>query len=203
MTTRPTLLAAFAVLALAGVAGCGGSDSDMTPGVAGQHSGSMAMDDHGNLVYVVNPDADSVSVVDPGARKLVAEIALGDRPATSGAGDYLPAIEPRAIAISPDATTLYVTGERSGELYVIDVASAQVKAEIAVGSEPIGLLLSQDGTSAFVACSQDATVVRVDLHPEAGERHGGDRGQALGPRVVGRRDEPHRQPPALGHGVDD
>ncbi len=160
MRTRPTLLAAFAVLALSG---CGGSDGDMTPGVAGQHSGSIAIDDHGDRLFVVNPDADSVSVVDAGARKLVAEIALGDRPKTSGAGDYLPAIEPRAIAISSDATTLYVTGERSGQLYVIDVASARVKDEIEVGSEPIGLFISQDGASALVACSLDATVVRVYL----------------------------------------
>ena len=66
------------------------------------------------------------------------------------------------MALSLDGATLYVTGERSGAVYVVDVASGQAGAAIAVGSEPVGLVVSRDGASIFAACSQDATVVKID-----------------------------------------
>ena len=69
---------------------------------------------------------------------------------------------PRSVALSPDGRTLYVSGERSGLLYAIDVASAAIRATTAVGSEPVGVIVSRDGNDIFVACSEDATIVRVD-----------------------------------------
>ena len=69
---------------------------------------------------------------------------------------------PRALALSPDEATLYVTGQRSGALYAIDVASGAVTASVAVCSEPVGVVVSPDGASVYVACSQDASVVKLD-----------------------------------------
>ena len=127
------------------------------------HSSSIAISSDGATVFVVNADADSVSLIDSKARALEAEVLLaGAHPAADASGNYTPAVMPRALALSPDGTTLWVTGERASALYAVDVASHGVSAPIHVGSEPAGVVVSADGKSVFVACSQDGTVVEVD-----------------------------------------
>ncbi|MBV8758221.1 MAG: YncE family protein, partial [Deltaproteobacteria bacterium] len=130
------------------------------PAYTAAHSGSIVAT--ADSVYVVNADSDSVSVIDAHARTLSAEILLAPaRPAPAADGTYTPAVQPRALALSPDGTTLYVTGERSGMLYAIDVASRAVRS-VAVGSEPVGVAVTPDGATVFVACSQDDKVAVVD-----------------------------------------
>jgi YVTN family beta-propeller protein len=128
------------------------------------HSSSMALSADGATLYVVDADADSVAVIDTRKRALLAEILLaGAPPAPDPAtGAFTPAVMPRSLALAPDGETLYVSGQRSGQLYAIDVATRRVVGEVAVGSEPIGVLVGADGASVYVAVSQDAAVVRVD-----------------------------------------
>ncbi len=134
-----------------------------TPPPSIAHSASIAISGDGATVFVVNADADSVSVIATASRALVAEVLLaGAHPVVDGSGAYTPAVMPRALALSPDGSTLWVTGERSSSVYAIDVASLQVSAPVVVGSEPIGVVVSADGASVYVACAQDDTVVRVD-----------------------------------------
>ncbi len=120
------------------------------------------MSPDGSRVYVVNADADSVSEIDTAGRKLVKEIQLAPPPAPDANGHFTPAVGPRALALSPGAGMLYVTGERTGMLHGIDLASGKVTLNVTVGSEPIGVLVAPDESAVFVACSNDGTVVRVD-----------------------------------------
>jgi YVTN family beta-propeller protein len=149
------------------------SSHDTTPDapaapVSTAHSASIAVGSDGLSVFVVNPDVDSVSFVDVASRTLTAEVLLaGAHPSLNGSGAYVPAVMPRALALSPDGTTLWVSGQRAGAVYPIDVASQQVGAPIAVGSEPAGLVISADGSSVYVATSQDYTVVRIDTASRA------------------------------------
>jgi YVTN family beta-propeller protein len=167
---RRAALCAALVTAVALVACGGGSakppaaDAPPAHAIALTHSSSIAVSADGATVYVVNADADSVSVLDAHARTLTAEIALAASPPAPDptTGAYTPAVMPRMLALSPDGKTLYVTGERAGALFAIDVATRAVTGHVAVGSEPIGVVVSDDGSSIYVACSQDATVVRVD-----------------------------------------
>jgi YVTN family beta-propeller protein len=116
----------------------------------------------GGELFVVNPESDSVSRLNVRARKLEQEILLGSgHPTLSASSDYTPVIMPRALALSPDQRTLYVTGQRSASLYAIDLATNRARGAVRVGSEPIGVVVSNDGSSVFVACSQDGTVVRI------------------------------------------
>lgn len=131
------------------------------PAVRGDHSSSIAVSGDGRTVYVVNADADSVSVIDTASRAAVAEILLAPaHPAVDARGAYTPAVMPRALALAPDGATLYVTGQRAGALFAIDLATRRVHS-VAVGSEPVGVAVSADGATVFAACSQDATVVAV------------------------------------------
>ncbi|HEY1555625.1 MAG TPA: hypothetical protein VGF94_12395 [Kofleriaceae bacterium] len=152
------------VMLLAALAACSddAGNKPPPPPVPITHSSSIVLSSDGTTLYVVNADSDSISIVDPLGRALVAEVPLGPPPAPDGAGNFAPAIMPRALALSPDGGTLYVTGERSGMLYALDLGSRAARG-VAVGSEPVGLVVSGDGSKVFVACSNDGKVVRVDV----------------------------------------
>ena len=162
-----------ALVALALVAGCHSADSTAPsstvplvpgPGPVALHSSSMALSADDGTLFVVNADTDTVSVVDVISRKLIGEIALAAAPPAMDPKTtiYTPSVMPRAVALSGDGRTLFVTGERAGRLYAIDVATRTVRASVEVGSEPVGVLASPDGASVFVSVSQEAAVVRVD-----------------------------------------
>ena len=116
----------------------------------------------GSLLFVAHPDADRVTVLKVATRDIVNDVLLAAAPpAPDGTGRYTPAVGPRALALDSMSRTLYVTGQSSGRLYAIDVASAAVEADVPVCSEPIGVLVSPDDANVFVACAQDDEVVEL------------------------------------------
>ncbi len=126
------------------------------------HSSTIEMSPDGSRLFVVHPDADSVSVLDTETRRIVHEVLLAASPPTpSAAGRYEPAVAPRALAMNAKATTLYVTGQRSGHVYAVDPSSGAIEADVAVCSEPVGVLLSGDDASLFVACAEDDEIVEL------------------------------------------
>ncbi len=145
-----------------GAAGAGGTTSGAH--TVQTHTGPIAIDPTGTLLFVVNPDADSVSMVALASRQLVHELLLAPvAPAPDQLGRYVPAVGPRALALDSTGRTLYVTGQWSGRVYAIDVASGTIShaTATAVCSEPIGVLVSADDTRLFVACAQDDEVVEL------------------------------------------
>ena len=126
------------------------------------HSASLAASPDGSTLFVVHPDADSVSVVRVATRSIVRDVSLApSAPSVSAKGRYEPSVGPRALAVDSAAATLYVTGQRSGKVYVVDVASGSVKASAVVCSEPVGVLVSADDADVFVACAQDDELVEL------------------------------------------
>ena len=144
-------------------AGCGGGTSGGISASYVAHASGMAISRDGSTLFVANPDADSVSVLNAAQGTLVREILLAaGHPAVDPvSGAYTPAVRPRDVALSPDEATLYVVGQRSGLLYAVDLASGAIAGSVAVGSEPIAVLPSLDGSELFLTASQDANVVRV------------------------------------------
>jgi YVTN family beta-propeller protein len=72
----------FVLFALA-AAGCGRAGS-----AAATASSTIALASDDRTLWVANPDADSVTVIDPATRAVLAEIALGPTPAVDGNGRY-------------------------------------------------------------------------------------------------------------------
>jgi YVTN family beta-propeller protein len=105
-----------------------------------------------------------VSILGVAARSIEHEIQLGTAPPSVDPTThrYTPAVMPRALALDSAGKTLYVTGERSGRVYALDTTSASVIQSVAVCSEPIGVLVSHDDSTVFVACSGDDEVVELD-----------------------------------------
>ena len=94
------------------------------PAAVPTHSSPIALDRTGEFVWAVNPDNDTVSVVDVrgDANSKVAEITVKD--------------EPQSVAISVDNTKAYVANAVGGTVSVISVASHQMVKTLSVGTEP-------------------------------------------------------------------
>jgi YVTN family beta-propeller protein len=72
-------------------------------------------------------------------------------------------IKPMGLALSLDASKLYVTSGRGHKVFVVDTATNQVGSSFEVGQRPWGLALSPDGKILFTANgpSNDVSVVDV------------------------------------------
>ena len=99
-------------------------------------------------VWVTNPDADSVSVVDAVQFTKLAEIRVGR--------------EPWSIAMAPDGRAAYVVERAGGTLSVIDTTTYRIRKTVHVGAEPGALALSPSGATAFVSITSAHEVVVVD-----------------------------------------
>ncbi|HEY5242045.1 MAG TPA: di-heme oxidoredictase family protein [Polyangiaceae bacterium] len=157
-------LRATLVVAFAAAGGCYSQGGTILP-VPGfsTHSSSIALGADQGTAYVVNTESDSVSFVDVRGRTLVREVLLEGRapqqdPAT---GRFDVAVGPRALALSPYTSRLYVTGQRNGHVYALDAASGAVVDDVDVCAEPVGMVVSPDGATVYVACAQDDTVVSL------------------------------------------
>src|SRR3954463_8407608 len=105
------------VFVLVAAAGCSGNSAVPTA------SSTIALTSDDRALWVVNPDADSVTVIDPATRAVIAEVALGATPAVDGSGRHEPAMKPRALAILPGDKKVYVAAQTANAIIVIDALS--------------------------------------------------------------------------------
>gem|GEM_PF-1070650 len=90
------------------------------------------------------------------------------------------AIEPIALAVTPDEETLLVTSAWAHKVTAFDTAAFGQKFEVEVGREPRAVTISEDGERAFVAHLVNATMSVIDLK---GDKHD-VRTMALGTRKI-------------------
>ena len=103
----------------------------------------------GRSLFVAHADAKQIAVVDPGGR-VVRTIAV-------------PA-EPTGMALSGDATTLWVTCPAPKSIVcAVDVASGKITALLEAGHTAIGPALSPDGKRLYVCNRFDNDVSGIDL----------------------------------------
>jgi len=148
---------AFGVLPLAAalvLVGCGGGGGggggDAAARLTQSNSTVLALTSDSAFVWSVNPDSDSVTLIEVAGDKnrKVTEVPVGD--------------EPRCVAITPDDKKVYVTNAVSGTVSVIDARSYNVTKTIPVGTEPTGCALTFDGAKLYVANLGSGSVSVID-----------------------------------------
>lgn len=114
-----------------GLAGSG------NPSLIKRSSGAIAVTSDGQRLLVVNPDSDSLTIVDLNAPVSVTEIAVGT--------------DPRTVAVSDDGVLAYTANRDGNSVSVIDLTARAVIGEVAVGAHPYGVVVSPDGRRLYVA----------------------------------------------------
>ncbi|MEM7279325.1 MAG: galactose oxidase-like domain-containing protein, partial [Pseudomonadota bacterium] len=113
-----------------------------------RHSGSVAEYAARNEIWVVNPDNDSVSVIDSQTQVLLAEVPVSD--------------EPRSLAIAPDGS-VWAVSKGAALINVIDPGTYGVTAMsfFDVASQPHGLVIGD--TQAYVTLEATGEVLALDV----------------------------------------
>lgn len=125
-------------------------------------SSTLALTPDDGALWVVNQDADSVSVLDTQTRALLAEIPLGAPPAVDPETQrFEPAIAPRSLAIV-DGKKVYVAGQSANRVFVIDAEKRAVIASIPVPAAPVAVAAAPDGSAVYVVSHEAAVVSQID-----------------------------------------
>jgi YVTN family beta-propeller protein len=96
-----------------------------------QSTSNLAITPDNQFLLAVNPDSNSITIIDLTTLNPVAEIQVG--------------LDPRSVAVSSDGVRAFVTNRGSNSLSVIDITSQMKIKEVAVGDRPVGVLISPDG----------------------------------------------------------
>jgi DNA-binding beta-propeller fold protein YncE len=108
-------------------------------------SGPIALSPDERVLWVVNPDADSVTRLDVATLR-------ADLPRPVGR-------EPWSVAVARDGRVV-VANRAGGTLTVLEAGE---RREIPVGAEPAGVVLAADERHAYVTLASEARVVQVEL----------------------------------------
>jgi YVTN family beta-propeller protein len=126
------------------------------------YSSPIAMSADGKLVWSVNPDDDSVSVIRTDQNKVVKKIKVGN--------------EPQGVALDPVGRYAYVVNAAGNSLTVIRITDARPakfaaakdgrfgsKGTLITGAEPWNVVASPDGKRVYVANSGQDTISVLDV----------------------------------------
>ena len=124
------------------------SQARLSNGLRAATGSPIAVSTDGSTVWVVNPDANSVSLIDAQRLTKTLEIPVGR--------------EPWSVALSGDGLRAYVLNRAEGTLSVIDAKQHVVAQTVVVGPEPIAVVLNPTATKAYVTVSSSGEVMSVD-----------------------------------------
>jgi YVTN family beta-propeller protein len=111
-------------------------------------SSAITITNDGGTVLAVNPDSNSLTIVNADKLEIIKEITVG--------------LDPRTVSVD-DKGYLAVTANRGiGTISIIHVPRREVIAEVEVGALPWGVVISHDGIKAYVACEEDDWIAVVD-----------------------------------------
>jgi YVTN family beta-propeller protein len=114
----------------------------------GQWGAPLAVSSLDGTVWVVNPDAGSVSVIAPVSLEKTGEIPVGQTP--------------WSLAIAPDGHKVYVIDRTAGTLVVLDALAKAVQTTLPIGPEPGSIALTPNGSLAYITLTASDTVVVVN-----------------------------------------
>ena len=108
---------------------------------------AVSVSPDGRLVVAVNPDSDSITLVDAITLAVLAEIPVGDNP--------------RTLSLTPDSKKALVANHGSATLSKVDLSQVVEFTQYPVGSMPYGVVT--DGVHAFVTEFGLGTLSIIDL----------------------------------------
>lgn len=113
-------------------------------------SGPMVLNDADRILWSVNPDNDTVTVLDVGSDAVtkLEEIHVGR--------------EPQSVALNGDNSKAYVANAVDGTVSVIQTSSFTVIKTIKVGAEPWAVAFTPNGSKCYVANSSSNSVSVID-----------------------------------------
>jgi DNA-binding beta-propeller fold protein YncE len=104
----------------------------------------------GKQLWTVSAADGTISIIDLVAKKLAFVIdskALGAN----------------RLMFTPDGKRVLISSLRIGDLFIVDVESRKELKRVNIGHGAAGLLVDEDGSRAFVACTPDNYVAVIDL----------------------------------------
>ncbi len=111
----------------------------------GRHPTGLAWDEKNSRLYVANGNSDAVSVIDTRRDVVTSTITIAPfRERNIG-------LAPTAVALSPDATTLFVTLGGVNAVAVYSLPAAQLRGLIPTGWYPTSIDVSPDGGGHAIA----------------------------------------------------
>jgi DNA-binding beta-propeller fold protein YncE len=111
----------------------------------GLHPVAMAWDEPGGRLYVANANTDTISIIDSARAAVTGTLAL--RPF----GLELKGVAPSALALAPDARTLYVALGGLNAVAVVDVKTEKIRGLIPTAWYPNHLALDASGSKLAIS----------------------------------------------------
>lgn len=111
-------------------------------------SSAIALTSDGNFLLVVNPDSNSLTIIDLLKSNLVSEINVG--------------LDPRTVSVDDCGERAFVANRGSDSVSVVDIQGKQIISEIVVGDRPYGVILSPDNRYLYVAESGEDRLRVID-----------------------------------------
>jgi YVTN family beta-propeller protein len=116
---------------------------------AGSSNSLMDVSPDGTRLLVANADNGTVTVVDTAARKVLHEIAVGEKP--------------EGVTWIGDGPLAAVTVYREDQVVFLDAAAGKVIGKLRVANEPYGIVATKDGGRAYVTHEYPGVVSEIDL----------------------------------------
>jgi YVTN family beta-propeller protein len=104
---------------------------------AWRSSSAIASIGNGATLLVVNPDSNSLTLVDATTHAVIVELPVGT--------------DPRTVTVDETRSRAYVANRGSASVSVVDLAAREVVDHVPVGQRPYGVVASPDGRWVYVA----------------------------------------------------
>ena len=157
-------------------------------------SSAIALTPDGTTLLVVNPDSNSITLVDTAGLETMAEIPVGVDPRTvtvddagrrayvaNRGSDSISVVglatrtvitevavgdRPYGVVVSPGGDRLYVTEQGAGRLTILDTTTLKIVNTLSVANRPSGLAISDDGHTLYVThlLTGQVSVISLDRH---------------------------------------
>jgi len=122
------------------------ASTGLSPAPPKRSSSAIALTADGAMLLVVNPDSNSLTLVDTASSSVVVEIPVG--------------VDPRTVAVDDAGRRAYVANRGSDSLSVVDLTARTVITEVLVGHKPYGVVAAPAGDRVYLA-EQGMDQVRV------------------------------------------